>query len=324
MQASRIVGPGQIRLVDLEPAKPGEGEVLVRPLYVALCGSDVYHLNHLPAEEYPMPVGSSGHEMVGVVEEVGPGTRHLDPGTEALVISPPHTALAERYVAKAEHVFPRPLGMPWEHLVLAQQLGTVVYAARRLPNVVGAKGVVIGQRSAGVFWAQMLRRLGCDRIIVADLLDHRAEAGKRLGADTAVCASTQDVFDAVREATDGAMADVVIEAAGDGAAINLAPRLVRPRGILYFFGVPHTRTIEFDYWSFFRAYARTFTNSGAMLEPGGACFRTAIDLICRGDVKVDGMITHRVRFPQVGEAFRLAETGAEGAHKVLMVMPGAE
>ncbi len=321
MQASRIMHPGEVQVVDMEVADPGPGEVLVRPLYVSLCGSDVYHLLYRPPEEYPLDVGSSGHEMVGVIEGVGNSVEGLLPGTIALVLSPEHTALAQRYIAPAECVHERPEGMPLEDLLMAQQLGTVVFSVRRLPNLVGATSAVIGQGSAGVFWAQMLRRLGCRRIVVMDRVASRVEAGRRFGADVSFDNTTDDPEDVVRKATDGKMADVVVEAAGDAEAINLAPRLLCPGGVLFFFGVPHSPTIEFDYWSFFRAYARTFSCSGAMLEPGGACFQTAIELLHSGAIKVEGMVTHRVPFAEVEHAFELARTGKDGAHKVVIVMP---
>ncbi len=323
MKAARIVRPGEIAFVEIPARTPGPGEVIVRPLCLSLCGSDVTHYMYLPEESYPQAVGTSGHEMIGIVEAVGSGVSGIVPEMQALTLSPDQTAMTEQYCTTAEYVLPLPQGRPLEELLMAQQLGTVVSAARRLPNVMGATAAVIGQGSAGILWAQMLRRLGCRRVIVMDLLDARVAAGRRFGADLSFNNRQRDPQEAVQDATGGSGADVVVEAAGEPDAVNLAAHLVRQRGILCFFGIPRPQSFPFDYSTFFRSYATSFSTSGSMLEPGKGSFRAALDLIARGDVDVRGMVTHRVPFQEVSRAFELARTGAEGAVKVMIEMPGA-
>lgn len=322
MKASRIVARGKVAFVDVAVPEPGPGHVVVRPLCLSLCGSDIYHLLYLDEEAYPEPVGSSGHEMIGVVERVGKGVTGLRAGELALTLSPNHTAMTERYLTDAEYVIPLPEGPQLEDLLMAQQLGTVIYAARRLPNLVGAVAAVIGQGSAGILWAQVLRRHGCRAVAVMDLLDARVEAGRRYGADLSFNNARRDPVEVIRELTGGAGADIVVEAAGEPDAINLAARLVRERGTLYFFGVPRARSFVFDYSSFFRCYATTLSTSGAMLEPRKGSFRMALDLIAKRAVDVRGMVTHRVAFRDLESAYELARTGDDGAIKVLVQMPG--
>ena len=72
--------------------------------------------------------------------------------TGVLSLAPGHTAMSECYLAPIEHVVPLPGGMPMEVLVQAQQLGTVLYASRRLPDVEGRNVAVIGQGSAGLWF----------------------------------------------------------------------------------------------------------------------------------------------------------------------------
>jgi L-iditol 2-dehydrogenase len=323
MKAARIVRPGEVAFVEISPKAPGPGEVIVRPVCLSLCGSDTHYYAHMPADAYPQPVGASGHEMIGVVEAVGDGVTGISPGQTTMTLSPDQTAMTQQYCAEARYVLPLPKGLPLDELLMAQQLGTVIYSARRLPNVVGATAVVIGQGSAGIFWAQMLRRLGSSRLIVMDLLDSRVEAGRRFGADRSFNNGTTDPEEAVREATDGRGADVVIEAAGEPESISLAARLVRKRGILFFFGIPRMNAFTFDFSSFFRSYATTFSHGGAMVEPDRGSFLLAFDLIARRGVDVRGMVTHRVAFKDLSRAYELARTGAEGAVKVMIEMPGA-
>jgi L-iditol 2-dehydrogenase len=319
--ASRIVRRGQVAFVDIADEEPAAGEVVVRPLCLSLCGSDIYHYLYMEDSAYPQPVGSSGHEMIGVVDKIGEGVDGLRVGEAALTLSPGHTAMTERYRAEAEYVLPLPEGSRTEELLMAQQLGTVVYAARRLPNLVGSVAAVIGQGSAGILWSQMLRRLGCRSVVVMDLLDSRVKAGRRYGADEAFNNADRDPVEAVQEATGGAGADIVVEAAGEPESINLAARLVREKGIIYYFGVPRSRAFAFDYATFFRTYAVTFSIGASMLEPGKGSFRQALDLIASGGVDVKGMVTHRFDLRELERAYDLARTGADGALKVMIRMP---
>ncbi len=323
LRAVRITGPGRFEFVEIEPPRPGPGQVLVRPLYLAICGSDIFKLHYESVDSYPRPVGTTGHEMVGVVESIGEGVGGIEAGITALVLAPDHDAMSERFVAEAEWVLPlRDNRSPVEYL-MAQQLGTVIYACRRLPSLVGMSAAIVGQGSVGLFFAAFLKRLGVARIIAMDVVSDRLRLSKSFGVDEAVNNRSSDPERAVREFTAGAMADIVVEAAGEVSSINLAPNLVRPHGIVVLFGIPHEQRFEFDYWSFFRRYATTITSGGAMLEPEKRSFRLALDLIDSGAIDVGSMVSHRIPFDRVGEAYEIARTKRDGAQKVVVIMPGA-
>ena len=76
--------------------------------------------------------------------------------------------MAEFYLAPIENVLPLPAGKTPEELLMAQQLGTVIYACKKLPSVIGKTAVVIGQASAGLWFDVMLKRLGARRIVALD------------------------------------------------------------------------------------------------------------------------------------------------------------
>lgn len=274
-----------------------------------------------PKEEYPFPVGTSGHEMVGVVEEIDGPHSGIEVGDVALVLAPRHRAMAEFYVASTDDVLVLPEGPPVEHLLMAQQLGTVVHACKRLPNVVGKDAVVIGQGSAGLFFDAMLRRMGARRVIGLDVKPARVEAGLWSGATSTLNTATVDACEAVEEITDGQMADLVVEAAGEVETINLAARLVRERGQLLYFGIAREDGFSFDYWAFFRKYCDTITSGEAMFEPERASFWQALDLIARGEIDVSWMVTQRFPFERLREAYELAKTREDGAIKVVVQMP---
>jgi L-iditol 2-dehydrogenase len=261
--------------------------------------------------------------MIGVVQAVDGTETGLEVGDVALTLAPYHRAMAEYFLAPVENVLVLPTGRPLEHLLMAQQLGTVIHACTRLPNVVGKDVAVIGQGSAGLFFNAILRRMGARRVIGLDLKEARAAAGLEFGATHTLNNAQTDPLQAVKEITSGELADVVIEAAGEVNAINLAPALVKVGGHLLFFGVPHETDFVFNYWALFRKYCHTTTAGAATLfDPGRRSFRMALDLIGRGEIDVSPMITHRFPFERVIEAYELARSRDDGAIKVIIEMPG--
>ena len=322
MRAARIVAPGRVQVVDAPPPVPAAGCARLRPELVTICGSDLRQVYSLAADAYPLAVGVSGHEIVARVtapdpaDAADPAPGGLAPGTRVLALVTEQHGMAEQFVTRWSDLIPLPEEVPAERLVLAQQLGTVVYGCQQVGNVVARSAVVIGQGSAGLFFVAMLRRLGADRILALDLSDARIAAGLRMGADEAYHGERDDPVARVAEFTGGAMADLVVEAAGTPSAVNLTPRLARRGGRILFFGLPKQDTFPVDFYTLFRAQCRITSASGAAEEPGKRSFRIALDLIVRGAIDVAGLVSHLFPLQEAARAYELARSRADGALKV--------
>ncbi len=322
MRAVRVIAPGRAEFIEAPRPELKPGHALVRTMLISLCGSDVRLLYYAPEDEYPFPIGTTGHEMIGMVEAVNAPGSNIKVGDVALTLVPYHNAMAEYFLAPVEDVLVLPGGRPLEHLLMAQQLGTVIYACKRLPGVVGKDVVVIGQGSAGLFFDTMLWRMGARRVIGIDVMEARVAAGLKFGATATVNSAQTDALQAVEEVTEGDLADMVVEAAGEVETINLTARLVKVGGHLLYFGIPRAAVFEFEFWTFFRKYCHTMTVSDSVFEPGRRSFWQALDLIAKGVVEVSPMLTHRFPFEQVLEAYELARTRQDEAIKIVIEMPG--
>src|ERR1700689_598968 len=75
-----IDSPGSIRLRDVDEIVPGPGEVVARPVYVGVCGTDLELLAGVVDPAYVRYPLVPGHEWSGVIEAVGPGVTGLEPG----------------------------------------------------------------------------------------------------------------------------------------------------------------------------------------------------------------------------------------------------
>ena len=321
MRAVQVVAPGEAIFVDVPAPELQAEHAIIRPLKLSLCGSDIRMLYHSAPECYPFPPGTTGHEMVGVVEEVDDPQGRIRPGDLTLTLAPGHRAMCEYYLAPLEHVLPLSSGRPLEHLLQAQQLGTVLYACQRLPNIIGKDVAVIGQGSAGLWFNFQLRRMGARRVIAIDLEEHRLQAAASFGATDTLHSLGSDPIEGVQEMTKGKMVDLVVEAAGEVEAINLAVDLVRKHGHILFFGYPRGQYIRFNVEQFFHKCCYAATIVGAQEEPGQTSTRMALDLIARGEVDVTRLLTHRFSFDEVLQAYELHRTRGDGVIKIVIDMP---
>ncbi len=162
-----------------------------------------------------------------------------------------------------------PAAADLSHLLMAQQLGTVVYALRRYPlDLVGRDVAVIGQGSAGAFFTFLLKRAGAARVLVSDKSPARLAYGRQLGADLAVDAGSTDFRAAVLEETGGRGADLVVEAVGSRETFPLSLELAAAESTILWFGLPEgTADYPISFNDFFR---RKLTAYSTYRRPGGA------------------------------------------------------
>jgi L-iditol 2-dehydrogenase len=212
---------------------------------------------------------------------------------------------------------------PLSHLLMAQQLGTVIYALRRHPlDLVGRNAAVIGQGSAGVFFTFLLKRAGAARVLVSDKSPARLAYARKLGADLAVLAGPDDADgtgfrSAVLAATGGQGADLVVEAVGSRETFPLSLELAADSATVLWFGLPEgVAAYPFSFPEFFRKRLTAYAISGTQGEPGLESFRYAVRLITEGAIDVAPLLSHMLPIDRVEEAFRMAHDRTDGALKV--------
>lgn len=318
MRAVQITAPGQSTIIEVPKPEPQPGEVLIRTTQVSLCGSDTHAVSFSPAEDYPLAPGFSGHEVLGIVEEINAPGSSLKKGDYALALVVGNRGMAEYAIAPEENILLLPDGCPPIHLLQAQQLGTVFYAAQHMPNVVNKDVVVIGQGSAGLWWTYVVRRMGARRVISVDLQAHRLALSSHYGATDTIHNAETDALSQLEAMTNGALVDVVVEAAGEPESINLAIDLVKRFGQIFYFGVPRGNEMPVRMFDMFRKNPAIKSMVGALTDPGHSCTRMALNLIASGEADVGPMITHHFPFEQVQDAYELQYTRDEGAVKIVV------
>jgi threonine dehydrogenase-like Zn-dependent dehydrogenase len=314
--AGRISKPGRIDLIDApEPKLNGAGQILFQPELGCLCGSDLPFFDG-PGEWGPFPqkVGHSLHELIGVVVE-STGQR-FRPGDRVLAVPMDQMGLFERFVISEQRAIPLDPRKPREHTILAQPLGTVLFALRKVPNLLDSTVAVVGQGPIGQIFCAALRNAGARKIIAIDRLASRLALSPRMGATDVVCTTQDDPVEAVRHLTDDMLADLVVEAVGhQDQALNLCIDLLAPGGRLLYFGVPPA-TLEGVRWRdlFFKnATVHTSVNPDFSRD-----FPLAMRWIAEGRIDLSPLVTHRFEIPKIQSAFETFRDKTDGALKVLV------
>ncbi len=326
MRAARAVELGRMVCELTEVRPPDEGDVVVRTQLAAICGSDL-HVVFMGTAIRPdmdvtkLPHGAPGHEGIGEVVE----SRHPEfkKGERVLTVpGPPLTrCFAEYQTLPGGSCIKVPEDRPLEQLLMAQQLGTIIYALRQNPvDVVGRNVMVLGQGSAGVFFAYMLKRSGAAKVIVSDLSETRLDAGRRINsADVALMAGNDHVKEAVMDHTEGQGVDYLVEAVGRKETQLEAVDYMKLDGSMLFFGLPDTSSpIPFKFQEFFRKRITASTTYGTQFEPDLVSFRMALDLIVKGEIDVSRLVSHTFPIEQIDEAMHQAHEDIKNTLKVAL------
>ncbi|HEX6348183.1 MAG TPA: zinc-binding dehydrogenase [Candidatus Dormibacteraeota bacterium] len=294
MRAAVLAAPGRFEVVDTPDPSPTPGQLLVRTRRASICGSDLHVVyDGFQQHDFPAPPGYPGHEGVGVV---------VATGQPVLTAPVPFEAgcFAELQAVAEESVVPIPEGADPDRVLMAQQLGTVLFAARRfLDGVPTNTAVVIGAGSVGTFFVQVLRRAGFRDIIVSDRESHRLDVARELGATAVVRAPQETVAEA--------NADLVIEAAGCDETRSEAIAAAAPGGRVGLFGFPETDGLApFPFNLAFRKSLTIQTSVGTQAEPGLRSFREAVQAIANGDYEVDYLLAPTYPLERIQEAIEAA------------------
>lgn len=326
MLAGEIYAPGKVRLIDVPEPKleqglegaSGPGEIIFQVELACLCGSDLLFFEG-DYEEYAPLVGHSLHEMTGTVVETS-GQRFRR-GDRVLCVPVNQLGLMQRFRVSEERAIPLDARPSEAEALLAQPLGTVIYALRKLPNLIDWNVAVVGQGPIGQLFNAALRNLGAREVIGIDRLESRLRTSPRMGATAVIDASREDVVDAVRRITGGGMADLVVEAVGHrDQALNLCVDLCRPHGHVLFFGVPR-ELIDGIQWRnlwFKNLCVHTSVNPDFARD-----FPLAMRWINEGRVDVSPIITHRYPLSEIQTAFDTFRHRRDGALKVFLDFPKA-
>ena len=233
-------GPEELKLVTVQVGEPGPGEIRIRHKAIGLNYIDVYQRSGL--YQLPMPL-QLGMEASGVVEAVGQGVTHLQPGDRAAYASQPPGSYCEVRVMPAKCVCKLPDAISFETGAAMMLKGlTVQYLLRRtLPQGgLQAGDFVLFHAAAGgvgLIACQWAKALGLQLIGTAGS-DEKCALAKSLGAAFVINYATEDFVARVKEIT-GANGQSGVKVVYDSVGKDTFERsldCLRPFGLMASFG----------------------------------------------------------------------------------------
>lgn len=324
MRAIQVFGPKHMRMVDIPEPQRESGQLLIRSEFLSICGSDMRAFRYaFPEEQYPLAPCMPCHECVGVVEESD--SDEVPAGTRVIALNIGRGGRGGNYGMGSEWVLsepglviPLPEGADPATYIMCQPVGTVLYAAKRLGNVLGQTVVVLGQGVIGLTFTRLAAQMGAGRIIAVDHHDYRLAKSRSLGATHTVNSYKRNPMAVVRELTDGEGADVVIEAAGQVETVEMIKGLVKMFGTVSLFGLPEEPKIEIDYVGLMRRQAIIIPNVSASTNDPTSCIKETVDLVHQGALDVSWLVTHRLPFSEAPKAYEMYEAYQDEIIKVVM------
>ena len=315
----QIGGPDSLQVRELDPPRPGPGQVLVDVAAAGVNFIDVYQRTGVYEKELPFVVGSEG---AGTVSRVGPDVTELAVGDRVAWVMVPDAGYAEQVIVPAERAVPVPDGVDTETAgalilqgVTAQFLSETTYPARAGETAL----VHAAAGGVGLLLTQLLTAKGV-RVIATTSTEEKAKLAREAGAAEVVLYTREDVVDAVRRLTDGQGVDVVYDGVGR-STFDAGLDCLRPRGMMVLFGAssgpvppvdPQTLNRKGSLFLTRPSIAHYTARREELLERAGAVFGLAAE--GRLDVRIGG----RYPLEEAGRAHEDLE-GRRTTGKLLVV-----
>ncbi len=315
MKIAILTGPKEFKFEEQELPALLPDEVLVQ---VAACGVCTSELDmwegRAGSHMYPR---YPGHEVSGVVADVGKDVQGLAAGDRVAVWAPGR-GFAEYVVVKSRYCFPAG-DLPLD-LALAEPLACAVNTVELANVSLSDDVVIVGAGFMGNLVQKLVALQGPRRLIVADTRADALERALKLGATHVVNVKNESLPDAVKSLTDGQGADVSFEVVGAQGPLNLLGDVTRMSGKLVIVGYHQgePRQIPLGYWNWmaFQILNAHFREEATILRG----MRIGMRLLTSGRLRLDDLVSHRFRLNQINEAFLAAHEKPEGFVKSTIVM----
>ena len=316
MRAAVMSAPRCTSYDIVDRPEPGPDEVRIRLEGSGVCASSLPMWEGREWFTYPQPAGGPGHEGWGVIDAVGSDVSGLVAGTRVAVLS--YRAFAEYDIAAADAVVPLPedlADMPFP----GEPLGCAMNILRRSGIAPGQNVAIVGIGFLGAMLTRLATNAGA-RVIAISRRQYALGIARDFGAaETIVMDEHHRIIERVKEITDNAGCERVIEAVGLQWPLDLAGELTRERGRLIIAGFHQDgpRSVNMFLWNWrgldvINAHER---DPGAYVDG----IRAAVSAVARGEIDPSPLFTHRYRMDQLDDAFAATRDRPDGFMKALVL-----
>lgn len=347
MHAFVMQGIGETEVVEKEKPTAGPTDAIIQPTHGLICTSDCHTVHGAIGDRENLTLG---HEVVGVVDEVGEDVTNFEAGDRVAVgaITPDWNSEAAQddhpsqsngalggwkfanvkdgtfaeyaHVNDAEgnlaHI---PDGVTeHEALYTTDMMSTGFAAAENAAIPIGGTVAVFAQGPVGLMATKGAALQGAGEIFAVETVDRRKELAREYGADHVVDFQETDAVETIREMTDGEGVDAAIEALGTDTTLQDCIRAVKPGGTVSnvgYHGDGEFRHIPREEWGVGMAEIDIVTD----LCPGGSLrIKRLLRLLETGRMDPTKMTTHEFEFEDIETAFEMMDEKSDDIIKPLI------
>lgn len=330
MKALILHAAKDLRIEEREITKPQAEEVLIELAVGGICGSDLHYYNHggFGAVRLRQPM-ILGHEVSGYIRECGPGVTELAVG-DLVAISPSRPCGKCTYCVRGlqnhcENMRFYGSAMPFPHIqgafrqmlvanayqcikagdlsaseaAMAEPLSVCLHAAQRAGDMLGKRVLITGCGPIGSLSILTARAAGAKEIVAADLSDAALDYARKMGADHTInVTEKRETLTSYFEGIKGAF-DITIECSGAESALTAAIAATKRRGIIVQLGFGGDMTLPIQALT-----AKEIDLRGSFRFHD--VFANAVELMQKGIIDVNPLISHTLPFEKALQAFDLA------------------
>ncbi|WP_413376880.1 zinc-binding alcohol dehydrogenase family protein [Paenibacillus taichungensis] len=306
----------RLALRDIAEPERTENQALVTIRRIGICGTDLHaYKGNQPFFTYPRVLG---HELAGIVEEIGENEAGLKAGDQVSIIPYLHCGhciacrsgktnccvsmqvmgvhvdggMRERIVVPVSHLIQAD-GLTLDETAMVEPLSIGAHAVRRAALRPGEQVVVIGAGPIGLGVMAFAKQAGARVIAIDRNLDRLELSRTWAGVDNMVQANEQ-AAQQVAEITNGDYATAVFDATGNMQSMNDAIQYVAHGGQLIFVGLVKA-DISFHDPDFHKREMSILGSRNATRED----FEEVMSILREKKLNMDGYITHRASFDQL-------------------------
>ena len=332
-QALVIDSPGSLALRSAGSLAPGPGEVVVRPSFVGVCGTDLELLDGVVDPAYVRYPLVPGHEWSGIVSDAGVGVTGVSPGQRVIAegIIPCRScpscargltnlcvtydelgftrpgAAATQVVVPAVVLHPVGASVSLEEAAFAEPLAVAWRGIGRGAPRPGERVAVVGDGTIALIAAHLLRLFSPAELVVFGQRASQGSLAESLGASRFTAVDEPGGF------------DLVVEAAGAASAVERALGLARRGGRVVLLGLAG------------RGVRAAFpvddvVNDDLLIAASfgytSAAFGEVASLLTSGQIHLGPLITHRFPLEKFADAYQVLRSGTGVRGKVMLEVAG--
>jgi L-iditol 2-dehydrogenase len=333
-----------VECVDISAPELSENDVLVKVDTVGICGSDI---NRVAEDLQKWNSVVLGHEFSGTVVKTGKEVHTVVAGERvsaaplmpchicdqckqglfslcknySFIGSRVHGSMAEYVSVPEANIIRIPDDLSFEEAAFLEPVTVCLHPIITLGNLLGKDVLISGAGAIGLIALQIFKTMGARNVIVTDVVQHKLDIARTLGADCVINATSDNVAVSLCDHLGYNTVDLVFESSGSSAAKKAAVTVAKGKGIILQVGTsPFDITYEGHLYE--QITRKELEIRGSWMNYSapfpGSEWKIAIWLLQSGYIKIEKLITHRYSLSDIGKAYDMIFANNEHFIKVLI------